>query len=145
MVCCGAVAPALVEDMGQAICPAGNLQGELVARPQYHIFVSSQAKGDRMRAAVEATGRQYGLPIRGMGEGSIFVFHVAREPIRDYRTLQAYADRAFHQKFGAELIRNGIFVYPGQKNYISLAHTDADLDRTLEVYDAAFRTLTGKA
>ncbi len=137
------------------VCITGTLNGSPVAAAagvatlaeleKPGAYAALQAKGDRMRAAVEATGRQYGLPIRGMGEGSIFVFHVAREAIRDYRTLQAYADRAFHQKFGAELIRNGIFVYPGQKNYISLAHTDADLDRTLEVYDAAFRTLTGKA
>jgi glutamate-1-semialdehyde 2,1-aminomutase len=134
------------------VCITGTLNGSPVAaaaglatlaeleRPGS--YEALQRKGNRLRAAVEEMGRRYGLPARGMGEGSIFVFHLANEEIRDYRTLQAYADRAFHQRFGAELIRNGIFVYPGQKNYISLAHSDADLDRTLEVYEAAFRTLT---
>jgi glutamate-1-semialdehyde 2,1-aminomutase len=134
------------------VCITGTLNGNPVAAAaglatlaeleKPGVYEALQAKGDRMRAAVEAMGRRYGLPVRGMGEGCIFVFHVAREEIRDYRTLQAYADRAFHTAFGAELIRNGIFVYPGQKNYISLVHSDADLDQTLEVYDHAFRVLT---
>ena len=134
------------------VCITGTLNGSPVAaaaglatlaeleRPG--AYAALQAKGDRMRAAVEEMGQRHGLPVRGMGEGSIFVFHVAREEIRDYRTLQAYTDRTFHQRFGAELIRNGIFVYPGQKNYLSLAHSDADLDHTLDLYDRAFRTLT---
>jgi len=135
------------------VCITGTLNGSPVAAAaglatlaeleKPGAYAVLQAKGDQMRAAVEEMGHRYGLSIRGMGEGSIFVFHIAREAIRDYRTLQAYADRAFHQKFGAELIRNGIFVYPGQKNYISLAHSDADLAHTLDVYDAAFRKLTG--
>jgi glutamate-1-semialdehyde 2,1-aminomutase len=145
--------PARRRDPGY-VCITGTLNGSPVAaaaglatlaeleRPG--TYAALQQKGDKMRAAVEEMGPRYGLPFRGMGEGSIFVFHVAKEEIRDYRTLQAYADRAFHQKFGAELIRNGIFVYPGQKNYISLAHTDADLDHTLEVYDCIFRKRTGK-
>ncbi len=136
------------------VCITGTLNGSPVAaaaglatlaeleRPG--TYAALQQKGDRMRAAVEEMGRRSGLPVRGMGEGSIFVFHVARGEIRDYRTLQAYADRAFHQAFGAELIRNGIFVYPGQKNYISLAHTDADLDHTLDVYDHVFGKLAGR-
>ena len=144
--------PARRRDPGY-VCITGTLNGSPVAAAaglatlaeleKPGAYAALQAKGDRMRAAVEEMGNRYGLSIRGMGEGSIFVFHIAREAIRDYRTLQAYADRAFHQKFGAELIRNGIFVYPGQKNYISLAHSDADLAHTLDVYDAAFRKLTG--
>ncbi len=134
------------------VCVTGTLNGSPVAaaaglatlaeleRPG--TYTALQQKGDRLRAGVEEMGRRYGLPVRGMGEGSIFVFHVAREAIRDYRGLQAYADRAFHQRFGAELIRRGLFVYPGQKNYISLAHSDADLDQTLDVYDTVFRALT---
>ena len=146
--------PARRRDPGY-VCVTGTLNGSPVAAAaglatlaeleKPGVYAALQAKGDRMRAAVEEMGRRYGLPIRGMGEGSIFVFHVVKDEIKDYRTLQAFADRAFHQQFGAELIRNGIFVYPGQKNYISLAHTDADLDQTLQVYDATFRKLTAKA
>jgi hypothetical protein len=40
---CGSVTPVLAEHMDLAICPAGNLQGEINLRPQYHVFVGSKA------------------------------------------------------------------------------------------------------
>ena len=40
---CGSVAPTLVPEIDRAICPAGNLVGDLPVRPQYHVFVGSKA------------------------------------------------------------------------------------------------------
>jgi hypothetical protein len=40
---CGSVAPIMVEAMGMASLPAGNLEGDLGIEPQMHIFVGSKA------------------------------------------------------------------------------------------------------
>ena len=40
---CGSVAPILAQNMDLAICPAGNLQGDLGIEPQSHLFVGSKA------------------------------------------------------------------------------------------------------
>jgi hypothetical protein len=40
---CGSVTPMLVEQMGMAMCPAGNLEGDLGIKPQTHIFAASKA------------------------------------------------------------------------------------------------------
>jgi hypothetical protein len=40
---CGSVTPMLLEGMGMAVVPAGNLQGDPGIRPQMHIFVGSKA------------------------------------------------------------------------------------------------------
>ncbi|HEV7715352.1 MAG TPA: hypothetical protein VGO53_07140, partial [Steroidobacteraceae bacterium] len=40
---CGSVTPILDVEMGIALCPAGNLEGELQMRPQGHVFVGSKA------------------------------------------------------------------------------------------------------
>lgn len=40
---CGGVAPTLSKEMDLAICPAGNLQGDLDVQPQGHWFVGSKA------------------------------------------------------------------------------------------------------
>jgi hypothetical protein len=40
---CGSVAPILAKEMDLAICPAGNLQGDLDVRPQAHWFAMSRA------------------------------------------------------------------------------------------------------
>jgi glutamate-1-semialdehyde aminotransferase len=39
------------------------------------------------------------------------------------------------------MIRRGILINPNEKIYISIAHTDADVDRTLELADDAFAAL----
>jgi len=51
--------------------------------------------------------------------------------------LQAH-DRALGLKWGMELLRRGLLVNPNEKFYVSIVHTDEDVDRTLEVCDAAF-------
>lgn len=40
---CGSVTPMLLEDAGLALCPAGNLDGDLGIKPQAHIFAGSKA------------------------------------------------------------------------------------------------------
>lgn len=40
---CGSVAPTLSREMDMAICPAGNLQGDLDIRPESHFFAGSKA------------------------------------------------------------------------------------------------------
>jgi glutamate-1-semialdehyde 2,1-aminomutase len=44
-------------------------------------------------------------------------------------------------RLGYELIRRGIFVVPGAKMYLSLAHTDADVEETLAAFADALRTV----
>jgi glutamate-1-semialdehyde aminotransferase len=38
-------------------------------------------------------------------------------------------------------MKRGLLVNPNEKYYISIAHTDADVDRTLEIVDDAFAAL----
>lgn len=40
---CGSVTPILDYELGLALCPAGNLEGELDAQSQAHVFVGSKA------------------------------------------------------------------------------------------------------
>ena len=44
-------------------------------------------------------------------------------------------------QFGNELLRRGILVNPGEKLYLSLAHSDADLDRFLSAARGALQAL----
>lgn len=40
---CGSVTPTLLPQMDIVLCPAGNLQGDLDIRPQFHVFTGSKA------------------------------------------------------------------------------------------------------
>ncbi len=44
-------------------------------------------------------------------------------------------------RFGHRLIRRGVYCTPGGKLYLSLAHTDAEIDRTLEIAAEALQAV----
>ena len=50
-------------------------------------------------------------------------------------------DKELGLRWSIELIKRGVLVNPNEKFYVSLAHTDADIDRTLEVVDEAFAAI----
>ena len=60
------------------------------------------------------------------------------QPLRNHRDLLR-ADKKKAVAFGHELIRRGVYCTPGGKLYLSLAHSDADIDRTIEVANTALR------
>jgi len=93
--------------------------------------------GNRLREGIERIAGERDLPVRVVGEGPVLQAFFTEQEIVDWRScLSADAEKAY--RLGLELIRRGLFVTPGGKLYLSLAHTDADLDRTLEVFEDAF-------
>jgi glutamate-1-semialdehyde 2,1-aminomutase len=69
------------------------------------------------------------------GEPPVFDILFTDQPIVDYRsTLTADRDRI--RVFNQECVRRGL-VKAVNKIYVSLAHTDADIDAALAIFDAA--------
>ena len=92
----------------------------------------------RLRHGLETLGATQGLPLQVLGEGPVLQPYFTDIEIRNYAdTLRANAGAA--KQFGIEMIKRGIFFNPGGKIYFSLAHTEADIDRTLEVAEAALK------
>lgn len=58
----------------------------------------------------------------------------------NHRDVMA-ADKAALMRFDYELIRNGVFVLPGNRRFISLAHDEAVLEDTFAAVDATCRAL----
>lgn len=96
--------------------------------------------GARLRDGLAAAARRHGLAARVSGEAPVFDILFTDRPIVDYRaTLTADRDRI--RRFNEACVRHGV-VKAVNKIYVSLAHTDADVDETLEVFD---RILAGMA
>jgi glutamate-1-semialdehyde 2,1-aminomutase len=95
--------------------------------------------GGRLRAGIEEAGRRHGLPTQALGEDAVFgVRFLENAQPRTWIDLQAH-DRARGLRWGVELLKRGLLVNPNEKFYVSLAHTDEDVDRTLELCDDAFK------
>lgn len=91
------------------------------------------ALGMRLREGFKELLLDLGIPGRVLGDGPLCQVLFTDEPVKDYRTAFR-ADREKGRQFVLALLKNGIFLNPmGTKLYLSLAHTEEDIQRILEI------------
>ena len=119
-------------------CAAGVAALGELRRPG--VYPRLHALGERLRRGVARLGAALDVPLQALGDGPVAqVFFVAADAdLGAERALRA-ADAKRATRFGLELLRRGLFVIPNGKLYLSLAHTDADIDWTLDVIEDALR------
>lgn len=95
--------------------------------------------GERLRSGLrEAAAGRHATVI---GRGPMFhILFGAPPAIRTSADL-AKVDRPAGVRFGTELVRRGILVNPQQRSYVSLAHTDDDLEQTIQRFGEAMSAL----
>jgi glutamate-1-semialdehyde 2,1-aminomutase len=73
--------------------------------------------------------------------GSMFCIFFTPEPVSDYASAKESDTEAFRRYFWA-LLEQGIYVAPSQfeAGFVSLAHTNEDMETTLAALQVAFRT-----
>jgi len=118
---------------------AGLTALEILGRPgAYDVF---HRVGGRLRRELKALGEQHGIPTQTPGEDAVFgVRFSEREEFRSWED-QLTHDKDMGLRWGVELLKRGILNTPNEKFYISIAHTDADVDRTLEAANDAFKAV----
>jgi len=99
--------------------------------------------GTRLREGLRAAVSRHGLAAQVSGEPPVFDVFFTDRPIVDYRATLT-ADRGRLARFNQELLRRGV-VKAVNKVYVSLAHTDQDVEETLDVFDQALAVLAAGA
>jgi glutamate-1-semialdehyde 2,1-aminomutase len=94
--------------------------------------------GNRVRDGLVEIGKRHGVPLQAPGEASVFQPLISEHEVADARSL-ARGDLKRTYAFGVELVREGILMNPGSKMYVSTAHDEADVARTLEAAERALR------
>jgi glutamate-1-semialdehyde 2,1-aminomutase len=113
----------------------------LDALAQPGVYDRLHKTGSRLRAGIVAAGERHGFAVQTPGEDAVFgVRFTARKPLRTWIDLTT-ADKELGLRWALEMIRRGILINPNEKIYISIAHTDADVERTLAVADEAFAAM----
>ena len=100
------------------------------------------ATGKRLRDGLAALVPKHGMPAQVSGEPPVFDIIFTDQPIVDYRATLT-ADRQRIALFNEECLRRGV-VKAVNKIYVSLAHTDADVDEILGVFDAALAAVAAR-
>lgn len=116
-------------------CAAGLATLNVLRQPGVYdrLRLIAQRLADGLRRA----GATAGVPLQVLGDGPVLqVFFIDDRPIRNHRDLLR-ADKKKAVAFAHALIRHGIYCTPGGKLYLSLAHTDDDIGRTIEIAAAA--------
>jgi len=65
------------------------------------------------------------------------------KPLRTWMDLTT-ANKDLGLRWALELLKRGLLVNPNEKFYISIMHTDADVEKTLGIIDEAFAALRGQ-
>jgi glutamate-1-semialdehyde 2,1-aminomutase len=106
------------------------------------VYQDLEKKTSYLTEAISEKAEENGVPITiNRGTGMFTLFFTAG-PVRDYRTAKTSDTKRFAQFF-IEMMEQGIYLPPSQFEawFISLAHTQKDLDQTIEACDAAFKKM----
>lgn len=97
-------------------------------------YARLHAAGDMMRTGLVRIFEKHGVPAQGVGAGPVVNVFAAAGPITEHRALEQ-ADLRLTRRLWADLLRRGVLVNLPAKLYLSLAHTDAEIERTLAIFD----------
>ena len=125
---------------GNPVCAAAGCAAlDVLAQPG--IYDRLHRIGSRLRTGIVDSGTRHGFALQAPGEDSVFgVRFTDRKPLRTWMDLTT-ANKDLGLRWALELLKRGLLVNPNEKFYISIAHTDADVDETLAIVEQAFGAL----
>jgi glutamate-1-semialdehyde 2,1-aminomutase len=142
----------LMEQVAPAgpVYQAGTLSGNPVAMAaglaQLRAIAEQRPHADLERRALRLVegllghAREFGVPMWGEAAGGLWGFHLTEGPVRNFEDARR-ADAALFARFFRACLARGVYLPPSpyEACFLSLAHTDADIDFTLEQTRAALR------
>ena len=116
---------------------AGLATLEVLKRPGTYEGVF--ANGRRLMDALSELLKKHGFKAQVIGEPPLFDIIFTDQPVKDYRdTLKA--DTALLKRFNQALRARGI-MKGESKYYVSVAHTEADIDHTIGAWEEALKEI----
>jgi glutamate-1-semialdehyde 2,1-aminomutase len=87
-------------------------------------------RGERLRIGLESLLRQHGYPVVTSGGGPVFQLSFTERRALNYRDTLA-ANTSIYSDFAVALLDQGELILPDGRWYLSIAHTDKDVEETL--------------
>jgi glutamate-1-semialdehyde 2,1-aminomutase len=106
------------------------------------MYKDLEKKTSDLGEAISRSAEENGIPLSINQSTGMFTLFFTEGPVRDYRTAKMSDTKRFAQFF-IEMMEQRIYLPPSQFEawFLSLAHTQKDLDRTIEACDTAFSKL----
>jgi glutamate-1-semialdehyde 2,1-aminomutase len=115
---------------------------EVLTAGAYERFAALDA---RLRGGLDDVIEHYGLPCHTVGLGPKGCVVFAAEPLYEYRDYATKVDDELSTLAWLYHMNHGIFMTPGvdEQWTLSVAHTDEDLQRYVDAFEAFARDVTG--
>jgi glutamate-1-semialdehyde 2,1-aminomutase len=91
------------------------------------------ATTERLKSGLGELLSERGFAAQINGDGPLFQVFFTDQPVTDYPGALA-SDRARSRRFGLACLDRGLWLNPGEKFYVSLAHDVEDVERTLDIF-----------
>lgn len=113
---------------------------ELISQPGFHEQLGRQT--GRLMAGLAEAAQEAGLPFCTDHEGGLFGFFFLPELPTTYAEVMRTDGQRFN-RFYHGMLERGHYFAPAlyEAGFVSAAHTDADIDQTIEAARAVFKTL----
>lgn len=101
---------------------------------------------DKLRLGLDDIFRKSKLDAHVVGLGPVFQVWFSKQPIHNYRDAKAYADGDLFTIWWEEMLFRGILFHPHyyENLFVSMAHTEKDIDITLEKAEEAVRAMENR-
>jgi glutamate-1-semialdehyde 2,1-aminomutase len=95
--------------------------------------------GSRLVSGLEAAAHAADVPLQCARAGTMFGFFFADAPVTDWESARRSDTRRFG-RFHRAMLEHGVYLAPSQFEaaFLSIAHGDAEIDRTIEAAGHAF-------
>jgi len=109
-------------------------------------YARLHAANETLMAGCERVIAEYGLPAHTVGMGSKGCVVMSSEPVREYRDYVTNIHHDLTNLAWLYHMNNGIFMTPGEDEEwtLSVQHTDAHLQRYVDVFELFAREVTGR-
>lgn len=126
-------------------CAAVAATMDVLAEPG--LYERQRAVGDRLLSGLRALAADAGIPASVDGFGTVFQLWFSDHEIHNWRDAKAHADEARFTRWYQEMLVRGVLFHPLQFEnlFVSLVHTDEDIDQTLAAAAQAFDVLADEA
>ena len=106
------------------------------------VYQALEEKTTYLTEGISKSAEERGIPITINRATGLFTVFFTRGPVTHYQKAKMSDTKRFAQFF-IQMMEEGIYLPPSQFEawFISLAHSQKDLDRTIEACDSAFRKL----
>ena len=120
---------------------AGKAMFDELTQPNFYETLT--AKTAKLVNGLQASADKHGIDFASCYVGGMFGLFFAKTLPQNFADV-AQADTAKFAKFFHGMLARGVYLAPSafEASFMSMAHTDADIDRTLEVADEVFASLT---